>query len=304
MLRSSRSRSVRLRCSQSSDGKNFKEVYQDGPGFAPNEYVIFVDSENKGACASGSTLAFAGPCEMHPTTDRPIMGSINFCPQKMEVDEPGKTMLVGTAIHELAHALGFVKTSYALMRDENGNPRTPRDPKTGKPPRNDRGQFVPSESTVKLINRPWISAVGSFSKQFLAFVTPQLLAEGRKHYNCPNLDGIDIENEGGEGTVGTHFEKRVVGDEIMAGVTGVKTVASRLTLAFFKDSGGKSIEPYCEEKSDVMCYHKAAFGICAVAQFTTSLPAPDQYFKGIPNQGGSSTLVDKCPMVQVSVPNV
>lgn len=35
--------------------------------------------------------------------------------------------------------------------------------------------------------------------------------EARKHFNCPNLDGVDIENEGGQGTVGTHFEKRVVG---------------------------------------------------------------------------------------------
>ncbi|CAH8857665.1 unnamed protein product [Trichobilharzia szidati] len=42
---------------------------------------------------------------------------------------------------------------------------------------------------------------------------------------------------------------------------------------------GKSIEPYCEEKSDLMCYHKTAFGLCSVAQFTTSLPPPEQYFR-------------------------
>ncbi|VDP71816.1 unnamed protein product [Schistosoma mattheei] len=92
-------------CAVGSGGDNIRDVYQDGPGFAPNEYVLFVESENKQGCLSGSTLAYAGPCEMHPTTDRPIMGSINFCPQKMEIQEPGKTMLVGTAIHELGHAL-------------------------------------------------------------------------------------------------------------------------------------------------------------------------------------------------------
>lgn len=36
---------------------------------------------------------------------RPIMGMINFCPEKMEIEEPGRTMMLGTAIHEMAHAL-------------------------------------------------------------------------------------------------------------------------------------------------------------------------------------------------------
>ncbi|TNN18161.1 Leishmanolysin-like peptidase isoform 2 [Schistosoma japonicum] len=216
---------------------NMREVYKDGPGFEPNEYVIFVGSENKHGCTSGTTLAYAGPCEMHPTTDRPIMGSINFCPQKMEVEEPGKTMLIGTAIHELAHAMGFTRSNFALMREPDGKPRTPRDPKTGRPPLNREHQYTANENTVKRIDRPWVSAAGSFTKSFMSFVTPAILEEGRKHYNCRELDGIDIENEGGAGTQGSHFEKRTVGDETMAGVTGVKTVLSRLTLAFFTDSG-------------------------------------------------------------------
>nr|CAH8820984.1 unnamed protein product [Trichobilharzia regenti] len=121
----------------------------------------------------------------------------------------------------------------------------------------------------------------------------------------------------------------------MAGVTGVKAVTSRLTLAFYQDSGwwdvdyslaekwdygkglgcsfvmescyaymnrmkqqGRSIEPYCEEPSSLMCYHKKAFGICAVSRFNRQLPAPEQYFRGIPNQGGTSTLSDHCPVIQ------
>ncbi|VDO83421.1 unnamed protein product [Schistosoma margrebowiei] len=220
-------------CSVGSSVGSLREVYRDGPGFAPNQYVVFVSSVNEHGCLSGRTLAYAGACETHPTTDRPIMGMINFCPGKMEIEEPGRTMMLGTAIHEMAHALGFSKSNFPLMRDLNGRPLTPRDPKTGKPPLNPQRH----DNTVRRIGRPWHTAAGSFIKPVLAFVTPTLLAVGRKHYNCPKLDGIEIENEGGEGTAGSHFEKRTVGDETMAGETGVKSVLSALTLAFFTDSG-------------------------------------------------------------------
>ncbi|KAK4467426.1 hypothetical protein MN116_009072 [Schistosoma mekongi] len=312
-------------CSIGYGNGNMREVYQDGPGFAPNEYVIFVSSENKHGCTSGTTLAYAGPCEMHPTTDRPIMGSINFCPQKMDVEEPGKTMLIGTAIHELAHAMYLktvIKCALLLFLHKCAI-------------KGILSYFICSENTVRRIDRPWVSAAGSFTKSFMSFVTPAILEEGRKHYNCRELDGIDIENEGGQGTQGSHFEKRTVGDETMAGVTGVKTVLSRLTLAFFTDSGwwdvdysvaepwlygknlgctfvmescyaymlkmkkaGKSLEPYCDEPDNLMCYHRKAFGICAVGQFMKYLPPTDQYFKDAPDRGGTSSLIDHCPLVQ------
>ncbi|CAH8583104.1 unnamed protein product [Schistosoma rodhaini] len=322
-------------CAVGTGSGYIRDVYQDGSGFAPNEYVLFISSDNNKGCLSGITLAYAGPCEMHPTTDRPIMGAINFCPQKMEIEEPGKTMLIGTAIHELGHAMGFSRSNFALMRDLSGKPLTPRDPRTGKPKLNHQRQYDASENTVKRIVRPWVTAVGSFIKPFSSFVTPMLLNEGRKHYNCPNLDGIDLENEGGEGTVGSHFEKRTVGDEIMAGVTGVKTVVSRLTLAFFQDSGWwdvdfsvaedwnygknlgctfvmescyaymhkmklakKGMEPYCDEADSLMCYHHKAFGTCGIGQYMKYLQPQEQYFKGSPDVGGTGALVDKCPLIE------
>ncbi|CAH8572200.1 unnamed protein product [Schistosoma intercalatum] len=282
-------------CSVGSGVGSLREVYRDGSGFAPNQYVVFVSSVNEHGCLSGRTLAYAGACETHPTTDRPIMGMINFCPEKMDIEEPGRTMMVGTAIHEMAHALGFSKSNFPLMRDLNGRPLTPRDPKTGKPPLNPQRHDI----TVRRIGRPWHTAAGSFIKPVLAFVTPTLL------------------------------------DETMAGETGVKSVLSALTLAFFTDSGwwdvdysvasewhygkdlgcnfvmgscyaymarmkqaGKSIEPYCDETGSLTCYHKKAFGICAMGKYKSLLPPEEQYFKGNPNVGGTSTLTDRCPTVQ------
>ncbi|CAH8299720.1 unnamed protein product, partial [Schistosoma turkestanicum] len=56
-------------CALGSSSGPIRDVYKDGQGFAPNEYVLFISSDNVKACLSGTTLAYAGPCEMHPTTD-------------------------------------------------------------------------------------------------------------------------------------------------------------------------------------------------------------------------------------------
>ena len=38
-----------------------------------------------------------------------------------------------------------------------------------------------------------------------------LQAEGRRHFNCPTLEGVELENQGGPGTAMDHWEKRVLG---------------------------------------------------------------------------------------------
>jgi len=60
----------------------------------------------------------------------------------------------------------------------------------------------------------------------------------KKHYNCNSIKGVMMEDDGGEGTAGAHWEKSWVNDEIMAGiVTGKTDYVSILTLKYFEDSG-------------------------------------------------------------------
>ena len=35
--------------------------------------------------------------------------------------------------------------------------------------------------------------------------------EGRRHFNCPSLSGVELEDFGGEGTALSHWEKRILG---------------------------------------------------------------------------------------------
>ena len=40
-------------------------------------------------------------------------------------------------------------------------------------------------------------------------VTPRVREEARKHFGCERLEGAELENQGGDGTALTHWEKRL-----------------------------------------------------------------------------------------------
>lgn len=86
-----------------------------------------------------------------------------------------------------------------------------------------------------------------------------LKEEARRHFNCPILEGMELENQGGTGTELNHWEKRLLEvrppscsssslsssssraaplqNEAMTGSHTQNRVFSRLTLAIMEDSG-------------------------------------------------------------------
>lgn len=51
---------------------------------------------------------------------------------------------------------------------------------------------------------------GHVNKTIDMMVTPRVVAEVRKHFNCEKLEGAELEDQGGEGTALTHWEKRIL----------------------------------------------------------------------------------------------
>lgn len=49
-------------------------------------------------------------------------------------------------------------------------------------------------------------------------VTPRVVQEIREHFNCSELEGAELEDQGGEGTSLTHWEKRILENEAMTGM--------------------------------------------------------------------------------------
>ena len=62
-------------------------------------------------------------------------------------------------------------------------------------------------------------------------------ARSREHFGCDSLEGAEIEDGGGGGTAGSHFEKRIFMNEFMTGTASKSPIFSAITLALFEDSG-------------------------------------------------------------------
>lgn len=67
-----------------------------------------------------------------------------------------------------------------------------------------------NETIRKVIRDNWSVRNGHVRKEIDMMVTPRVVAEVRRHFNCNQLEGAELEDQGGEGTALTHWEKRIL----------------------------------------------------------------------------------------------
>ena len=280
-----------------SDVSNIDEqFYTDG---VPNaDMVVFVTARP----ADVDVLAFAGFCEQD-RTGRPVAGMINFAPRHLVGDlvndEEAILSLVGTALHEMSHALGFSSAAFGDFIDANGFPRA----------------RVTDTAVVAGIERSFI-------------VTPAVRAAVREQFDCDSLIGGELEEYGGQGTAGSHWEKRAFNVEVMTGTSaGARFVYSPISLALLEDTGWYSPDyaqanvllwgrnegcsfagGECSEwPEEYFCDHLpstadgvgcswdgAATGYCDLNAYTQDLPAEYQHVDTA-NYGGTD-VYDFCPI--------
>lgn len=280
----------------------------DGAGVADTDYILYISAL---PCVEGPTLAFAAACQMESQLDRPIAGYINFCPNNL--GETTRDYLFQVAKHELFHALGFSYSLMALWRDSSGDRRTPSD------------QQIPN--TVTTVNyATWDTFSGPKEHTVTVLRTEAVLREGRAHFGCSDLEGVELENQGGNGTALQHWEKRVLGNEAMTGIFDYNPVFSRLSLAVLEDSGWYTVDytaakdlpwgrgrgcdfvrrgcgdmldekPYCGmdigDKTFGCTLDRGSVAICSLGTLDEDVPADFRYLPD--DVGGSLEIADYCP---------
>lgn len=228
-----------LECTYCTSADDCERSGKAGPGVGEADFILYVTAIATKKCEMSDTLAYAAHCQQEAELDRPIAGHVNLCPSALSTHTHDQEILVSTVKHEILHALGFSVGLFAFFRDKNGKPRTKRN-RYGKPTslNKAKGYYDWDKNTVRtFLREDWWTGEGRVIHPVQMMVTPRVRQEARDHFGCDSLEGAELENQGGDGTVLTHWEKRVFENEAMTGTHTQNPVYSRLTLALLEDSG-------------------------------------------------------------------
>ena len=203
-----------------------------------SDFILFVSAIPTQHCHESNIVAYASYCQQENALNRPVAGFANLCPDKLETDAQSFENLLATVKHEIYHALGFSVGLFGFYRNTEGKPLVKRD-KHGLPPYDNITKLYKwNDKILKMVVRKkWSVSGGHKEHQVQMIVTPNVKREARDHFKCPDLEGAELENQGGEGTALTHWEKRVFENEAMTGTYTQHPVFSKITLALMEDTG-------------------------------------------------------------------
>lgn len=256
---------------------------------------------------TSNTEAYASACVMAVTNNRPVAGVIAFTLATKTNKTNWLEFYTNLALHEITHILVFNPSMFNAYVDSNN-------------------QLLGLKNVIKT------QEVNGVNRTMI--ITPKVVAAAKKHFNCSEVTGVELEDLGGAGTAGSHWEARIMLGDYMIGVSLDESAMSDITLALFEDSGWYSVNYYSgglmrfgknegcdflnkkcltngavaypEEFCNVTYAQSCSTGrtsraICYITAFNGNIPTPYQYFPNV-NQGGFP-YADYCP-VKLSVTNM
>ena len=159
-----------------------------------------------------STEAAASFCAQDQTTGRPLVGYMKYSIGLFDVVKTNwEEYYFALTFHEMAHILVFNESLFdSYINNTTGKFLTKSD--------------VTTTETINGILRTLIK-------------TPKVVASAKFHFGCSTLTGVEVENQGGSGTKGSHWEARTMLGEYMIGESYDDAIISDMTLSLFEDSG-------------------------------------------------------------------
>lgn len=246
-------------------------------------------------------MASATACFLDSDTYRPIAGFV-YLGQSYDFSKTNaEYYLEMLLLHEITHILVFSENLFKYFPDA----------------------IKPVTETV---------TINGVSRTRLT--TPKVVAAAKKHYNCNTLTGVELEDQGGEGSAGSHWESRIMLGDYMISTDYNEIAISDMSLALFEDSGwyeanyytgglfrfGKNMGcSFLEEKcitstggttfSNDFCTIASAPGClpghtskgkCGLYMYS-SITIPTQYRYYSESNKGGYVAADYCPVNDVSV---
>ena len=245
-----------------------------------------------------NVLAAASAC-LILNDNKPVGGIVGINPSLSNDKIDSKIFIEMILMHELSHVLGFHPFFFEALN---------------------------------LITKETID-----NKEYVYINSEKVLEKAKIHFNCSEIKGIQLEDQGGEGSIRSHWEARYMLSDYMISTDYTEMVISDITLALFEDTGFYKVNYYtgglfrfgknqgcsflqeqciksegnyiktsfpnefCFETRNPFCGSShTSRGICSISTYTEPIEAKYQYFSDS-HIGGSFSSVNYCPVSYFSM---
>lgn len=167
-----------------------------------------------------TTEAWATNCMSEETTKRPVVGVVGLPKSALKFTKTNwlehYTYLI---LHEIFHVLAFNNAFYEQY-------------------------WNPASSSTRPISEVILDSykVNGVNRKLL--ITPKVIQAAKKHFNCDNIKGVELENQGGDGSMGAHWEARIMLGDFMIAESFEENFISEISCALAEDTGWYQVDCY------------------------------------------------------------
>ena len=189
-----------------------------GRTFTGDLFVTFDCYDN----STDGIFAYAYPIFVDQDTGRPILGGVVLNQYNVNATKRYIYNVFSTLVHEFYHILAFNDGLYEYFIGSDKKP-------LGR-------SYLVNERVV----------LNDQSVRF-GFKGPNVLAWARSHLSDSSLGHVLMENDGGSGSAGSHWEHKYWPTEFMSPTDTVPSLYSGLSFSLAKDSGWYDVDIYSAE---------------------------------------------------------
>lgn len=224
----------------------------------PTDLYITIVAQNDPKTAY---FAAAAACYASKRDGRPIIGAYLLNLAFLQTEFYHEFLYFSTFAHEFTHILGFSSNLYA--------------------------SFVKPGTTTKRTDVVGKTSIGA--ETFDTITMPEVVNFAKSFFACNNIPGVPLENNGGSGSAGSHWEKLFLPQEYMNPTVENPGVLSDFTMTFLRATGWYQIAAGASQRYDWgqnsgcgvfnICPQNST-GYCSAAQVSQTICSSEWMSKG------------------------